>query len=90
VAGPDGLKPKRLFDVRARVVFGTCLLLRVHVTMETNEVGLFIWSLCDGELAVQEIGARVAEEYGIDPEEAGSDTAEFMAQLDSAQMIEWV
>jgi hypothetical protein len=90
VAGTEGLKPKRLFDVRARVVFGTCLLLKVHVTMETNDVGLFIWSLCDGDLEVEKIGARVAEEYGIDADAAVSDASEFVAQLDSAQMIEWV
>jgi hypothetical protein len=90
VDGRDGLKPKRQFDVRMRVVFGKCLLLKVHVTMETNDVGLFIWSICDGDLTVPEIGARVAAEYGIDPGTAASDTSEFLAQLDSAQMVEWV
>ena len=85
----NSLRPKRHFDVRTRDLFGRRLLLRVHVTMETNEVGLRIWALCDGKRSVDEIAAAIAEEYGIDQATARGDVDEFLAELTTAQFLYW-
>jgi hypothetical protein len=85
----NNLRPKRHFDVRMRDLFGRRLLLRVHVTMETNEVGLKIWSLCDGTRTADEIASSIAQDYGIDAVTARTDVDEFLASLTAAQFLSW-
>jgi hypothetical protein len=57
--------------------------------METNEVGLFIWSLCDGSRTASEIASAVVDEYGIDAQTADQDVNEFLGSLDEAQFVTW-
>ncbi|WP_350352839.1 PqqD family protein [Microbacterium sp. A8/3-1] len=73
--------PTRQFDVRARTLAGRQLLLRVHVTMETNDVGLAMWSLLDGTLTVGEVAEAVAHEYDVSPEETLADAIAFVKAL---------
>jgi hypothetical protein len=86
---PMERKPKRLPDVRLRKVFDRLLLLRVHVTMETNEVGALIWSLCNGQSTLDSIIQRVVTEFDVDQATSQNDVLEFIRSLEESQMIEW-
>ena len=83
-------RPLRQFDVRARSIFGRRLLMRVHVTMETNEVGLFIWSLCDGRKSVEDIVDALISNYDVDRATALGHVTDLLDAFSEAQFIDWV
>ena len=46
-----------------------------------NETGVFIWELIDGKRDIRDITARMAEEFGVGPDEAEKDILEFLEQV---------
>lgn len=48
-----------------------------------NEVGGRIWDLLDGSLIIEEISARIREEYEVSEEDSRKDVVRFVAQLET-------
>jgi Coenzyme PQQ synthesis protein D (PqqD) len=83
-------KPLREFDVRSRTYANEHLLLRVHVTMRTNAIGLEIWRQCSGEATIAEIAAQIATDYGAPEAEVRQDCMDFVRSLVDAQFVRLV
>lgn len=52
-----------------------------------NEVGSLIWELIDGEITIAGIRDRIVEEFEIGMQEAEDDLAEFLKQLEEADLL---
>ena len=53
-----------------------------------NEVGAFIWEQFDNWKSVTQVVDAVREEFEVESEQAERETAEFIAALEAAGMIE--
>ncbi|MFD3487988.1 PqqD family protein [Streptomyces sp. NPDC058665] len=73
--------PRREIDVRTYRGGGATFLVQRIDRYRTNEVGGYIWSLCDGETPVDDIENAVALRYGIDPGLARSGVRDFLSDL---------
>jgi hypothetical protein len=80
-------RPIREYDVRARTHADEYLLLRVHVTMRTNAIGMEIWRLCDGRTTIKEMGKKIAAEYEEPEEDVRADSMDFVASLLAAKFV---
>jgi hypothetical protein len=58
--------------------------------MILNELGAFIWGLCDGELSQEQIVSAVVQEYEVTAEIAAQDAAAFLDQMAELQAIVFV
>jgi hypothetical protein len=74
---------KRRSDVTARVVADECVLLDRDAGLihQFNVTASFIWDRCDGWSTVDEIAARMAERFDVDPGVARVDVAAVVRQL---------
>jgi len=52
-----------------------------------NEIGARIWSLIDGQLSVQEIAAKITDEYQVDLVEAQRDTLDYVNELEERGLV---
>jgi hypothetical protein len=52
-----------------------------------NPVGITVFSLLDGSRNVDELAAKVAEEFDIQTEQARTDVAEFLAELEREGLL---
>jgi hypothetical protein len=57
------------------------------VLHELNLTGSFIWKESTGNLTIEEIAARVAQEFAVEPSTALADTREFVAALLSKRLL---
>ncbi|MCX7600179.1 MAG: PqqD family protein [Armatimonadetes bacterium] len=55
-----------------------------------DEIGSFVWKLCDGERSFAEIAAALSREYTITSREAEVSLAEFMRRLGRRGMIAFI
>lgn len=46
-----------------------------------NDVGARIWALCDGSRTIRQIAGIISSEYAVSPEQAETDTSNFIQQL---------
>lgn len=53
-----------------------------------NEVGGFIWERIDGRTSVTQLVEAVHREFEVAPEQAETETSEFIAALEAAGMVE--
>ena len=88
-------KPKRSDSVVWRQIEDEHVIVPIHGEAGSinsiyvaNETGARIWELIDGERTLNEIRDMLAAEFGIDPDEAGQDLSEFIAQLDEVGALE--
>jgi hypothetical protein len=74
---------KRRGDVTARVVADECVLLDrdAGLVHQFNLTASFIWDRCDAWSTVEEIAARMAERFDVDPGVARVDVAAVVRQL---------
>jgi hypothetical protein len=56
------LKPKFSHPLLAKYLLPR--LKRPHFKIKLDEIGSFIWNLCDGKKTVKEIGGQLKEEFG--------------------------
>ena len=52
-----------------------------------NETGAAIWHLLENEVPVSEMGARLVEEYDVDPRAADEAVADLLAELAAEALI---
>jgi hypothetical protein len=83
VARPAMQFRKRRGDVTARVVGDECVLLDrdAGLVHQFNLTASFIWDRCDAWFTVDEIAARMAERFDVDPGVARVDVAAVVRQL---------
>ena len=55
-----------------------------------DEVGKHVWDMLDGENALSEMSNSVCADFEVDAEKAGSDIKDFLAELQSADLVEEV
>ena len=53
-----------------------------------NEVGTFLWNLCDGTNSLDHIKSKLIEEYEIDSSTANSDVEQFLSELKNKSLLE--
>jgi len=53
-----------------------------------NETASRVWSLIDGTRSVREIRDQIVTEFEVEPEEAGRDLVDLLAQLESVGVVE--
>jgi hypothetical protein len=73
-------------DLRNRVV-GGFLMLPESKQLKLDEVGTFVWNLCDGEHTVADIVGEMAEQYKLSRREVEVSLTEFLRMLAKRGMI---
>ncbi len=75
-------------DLVTRCIAGETIIVpvrnsvaRIDSIFTINAIGSRIWSLIDGTLSVDQLGAMIAGEYAVDETQARADVAEFLAVL---------
>lgn len=62
-------------------------LKRPHVRLNLDEVGSFVWRLCDGERSLGQIVAALVEEFGEEVKPAAERLALFIRQLHRGKLL---
>ncbi len=55
--------------------------------IELDEVGTFVWDLCDGRLTVREMVASLAEKYKLNRKEAEASLTAFLRSLAGRNLV---
>jgi hypothetical protein len=83
----EGFASRKIGDSIVLVPAGARVLdMNGLVTM--NATGLYIWELLDGTHSLEEIAAKVADSFEVDPEQATTDVREFVAQLHGIGLLQ--
>ncbi len=61
----------------------------VYRQVELDEVGGFVWQLCDGRHSVADIANALQERYQLSRREALASLIEFLSQLHRRGLITW-
>ena len=61
----------------------------VYRQIELDEVGGFVWQLCDGTHSVADIAEALQQRYQLSRREALASLVEFLNQLHQRQLIAW-
>lgn len=61
----------------------------VYRQIELDEIGGFVWSLCDGFHSVSDIAQELQKRYQLSRREAFSSLAEFLSQLQKRGLLRW-
>jgi len=61
----------------------------VHRQIELDEIGGFVWNLCDGFHSVADIAEELEQRYQLSRREALASLAEFLSQLQKRGLIRW-
>jgi len=61
----------------------------VHRQIELDEIGGFVWNLCDGSHSVADIVEELEHRYQLSRREALASLAEFLSQLQKRGLIRW-
>ena len=81
---------KRQGDVTARVVGDECVLLDrdAGLVHQFNVTASFVWDRCEGWSTVDDIAARMAERFDVDPGVARVDVAAVVRQLLDLKLLD--
>ncbi len=77
-------KPLRASRLSFKTIGSETIILDTKVGQEVhqlNEVGSFIWSLCDGHHLVEDICSKVTEEFEVDYQTAQNDIHNLLTDL---------
>lgn len=55
-----------------------------------NASGKVIWELCEGSMSIRELGAKLADDFGVDTEHVTADVLSTVAQLRSSGLVQLV
>ncbi len=83
-------KPLRASRLSFKTIGLETIILDTKVGQEVhqlNEVGTFVWSLCDGNHGFENICSKVIEEFEIDSQTALKDIQDLMIELDAKQLL---
>jgi len=96
LAGQDvAMKVRRSRNVVSRVVADEAIVVPIRrgaADMDSiytfNDTGSMLWSLIEKGKSAAELAETLQAEYGITAEQAAGDTANFLAELSEAGLIE--
>ena len=77
---------KRPKDLRNRVIGGFLMLPEAR-SLKLDEVGTFVWNLCDGKHTVADLVGAMAEKYKLSRREVEVSLTEFLRMLAKRGMI---
>ena len=77
---------KRAHDLRNRIV-GSVLMLPESRQLKLDEVGTFVWELCDGKHTVADLVDAMVEKYKLGRREVELSLTEFLRMLAKRGMI---
>ena len=82
--------PRRRDDLAWRDIDGELFIVQSPQSLlhRSNEVGAFIWKLCDGRHTRTEVLAALQRTFAAPPEEMARDLDAFLAQLQDAGLLE--
>jgi hypothetical protein len=82
-------RPTRRDRVLAESTAGSTVLLAVDsgTYYELNDVGSYVWGVCDGTRTLAEIVALVVEEYDAPPETVEVDVRALVGELAREQLL---
>ncbi|BBE30078.1 hypothetical protein OSSY52_02190 [Tepiditoga spiralis] len=75
-------------DIKWRKEVDSILFMKENELYTLNNVGAFIWELCNGDYTVNEIINIINQEYKIDKNIIKSDVIEFLMNLLNEKIIE--
>jgi len=75
--------PSPLLDRAARFLGGSTASRKI----ELDEVGTFVWDMCDGETTIREMIDRMSEEYTLNRREAEVSLTAFVKMLAGRQLV---
>jgi hypothetical protein len=83
-------KPKKVDRLAYKTIGEETIILDTKLNQQVhqlNELGSFIWNLCDGEHDVSEIIEIVCLEFEVTNDVASSDVHEFLDELEQMTLI---
>ncbi len=88
---------KQSSSIVCREIAGQTILVPIRQTVSDlesiytlNETAALAWRMMDGQHSLEEIQAQIVQNYRVDPEPAGRDLFELVAQLLRLEAIESV
>ncbi len=84
--------PQREASVAYRIFGSDAVLIstNTNTVRMLNPIGSFIWHLCDGSRAVDELNAYLVTLYALAEAEAESAITCFLDELHQRQLIRWL
>ena len=55
--------------------------------VELDEIGTFVWDMCEGELTIREMGVRLAEKYKLTRKESEASLTTFLRSLAQRKLV---
>jgi len=83
----DGFIIKQVVDSYVVVPVGENLV-DFSAMISLNETGAFLWNNMEYDITVDELAEKLCAEYGIDKDTALADTEEFIARLETQDILE--
>ncbi|MFG2531016.1 PqqD family protein [Streptomyces sp. NPDC048516] len=81
--------PRRALGIRIRLVKGDFMLGVEDEALHLTGPARLIYAALDGRRGVADVARLVADEYGIDEQEALADVRDFLDDLTDRGIIEW-
>lgn len=75
--------PSALLEKAARFLGGSTASRKI----ELDEVGTFVWDMCDGQTTIREMIDRMSEEYKLNRKEAEVSLTAFVKTLAGKQLV---
>jgi len=89
-AVPLGYRPCKRADV-LELDMGDGLILYNHdgdLVHHLNPSAGIVWALCDGSASVSELGADIAETYGLDADAVSGEVASVIAEFEALGLVD--
>jgi hypothetical protein len=83
--------PQRETRLSYRTIGDETIILDSKINKQVhqlNEVGSFVWNLCDGKNNVEQICESICHEYDVQPAEAKSDIENLLRQFIEKGLLE--
>ena len=84
------MRPLRRADVTTRDLDSETLILdrRHQEVHHLNPSASYVWQCCDGRKTVGQIASSMAQEFGIEVEDAQRDVVSLLSQLNALHLLE--
>lgn len=81
--------PRRVLGIRIRRMKDDFLIGDEDRALLVEDIAAFIFASLDGRRTTLDVARQVAQEYGVDEEQALADVAEFLGDLADQGIVEW-
>jgi hypothetical protein len=83
-------RPRRREGVLAQTTADTTIILDPEsgAYFTLDEVGSFVWDLCDGTRTLEEIASAICSEYDVSEATARQDVTDLVGQLETERLLD--